>query len=646
LIPKDTIDDIFQAARIEEVVGEFVHLKKRGVNMLGNCPFHDEKTPSFTVSPAKGIYKCFGCGVGGNSVNFVMAHEHFTYPEALRYLANKFGIEVEEEEVTPEMAQEQSEKESMYVVANYAQQHFIENLHDSNEGKAIGLSYFKERGFSSATIDKFKLGYAIDSFDAFTGAATTNGYKQSFLLDSGLTKDKNGKQYDGYRGRVMFPIHNLSGRPIGFGGRTLKTDKKVPKYVNSPQNAIYDKSKVLYGLFTAKKSIIQNDNCFLVEGYTDVISMYQAGVENVVSSSGTSLTTDQIRLISRFTKNITILYDGDVAGIKASFRGIDMILEQGMNVKVVLFPDGEDPDSFAKKSVPGELEDFIKDNAKDFIVFKTDLLYAETEGDPIKKAKLIHDIVDSITLIPDDISRAVYIKECSRLLDIEEHVLIGELNKGIRKKQYSNKKEGAVPQSQNPVVPFQQRKPTDNSENDIEGQEKNIIRLLLMYSDKTIPIDVDGAIEDVVVAAYLVYKLQQDEIELNDLVCQKIIVEYANALNEEIVLDQQHFLNHESSDISALTIDLVTSKYELHDWESKLIYVETEDHKNKLKRSVEGALHSYLEKRVRVMWQKNQEKLKENPSDSGKVMALLKEQKRLTALKGKLSASMGRIVVN
>ncbi len=644
MIPKDTIDDIFESARIEEVVGDFVSLKKRGVNLLGNCPFHDEKTPSFTVSPAKGIYKCFGCGEGGNSVNFIMAHEHYTYPEALRYLANKYGIEVEEEEVTPEMVKEQSEKESLYVVANYAEKHFVDNLLDSNEGKAIGLSYFKERGFSDETIGKFKLGYAIDSFEAFTSAATTNGYKQSFLVDSGLTKEKNGKQYDGYRGRVIFPIHNLSGRPIGFGGRTLRTDKKTPKYVNSPQNAIYDKSRVLYGLYTAKKSIIQNDNCFLVEGYTDVISMFQAGVQNVVSSSGTSLTVQQIALISRFTKNITILYDGDAAGIKASFRGIDLILEQGMNVKVVLFPDGEDPDSFAKNSVPGELEDFVKDKAKDFIVFKTDLLYAETEGDPIKKAKLIHDIVDSIALIPDDISRSVYIKECSRLLDIEESLLIIELNKVIRKKQYNSKKQGAVPQNQIPVVPFQQEKSIPKLTDTLDIQERNIIRLLLIYSDKTITFKVGEEDQNVAIVAFLVYKLQQDDIEMTNEWCRIIIQEYNQALEDETILSQQHFLNHHTPEVRALAIDLVTSKYELHDWKSKLIDVETEEHK--LKRAVEGALHSYLEKRVRMMWHENQEKLKSVSSNSAAIIDLLKEQKRLTDLKKKLSASMGRIVVN
>ncbi len=644
MIPKDTIDDIFEAARIEEVVGDFVHLKKRGVNLLGNCPFHNEKTPSFTVSPAKGIYKCFGCGAGGNSINFIMEHEHFTYPEALRYLANKFGIEVEEEEVTPEMAQEQSERESMYIVANYAQQVFVDQLHTTNEGKAIGLSYFKERGFSEETIEKFKLGYALDSFDAFTNLASTNGHKPGYLIDSGLVKDKNGKQYDGYRGRVIFPIHNLSGRPIGFGGRTLKTDKKVPKYVNSPQNIIYDKSKVLYGLFTGKKSIIQNDNCFLVEGYTDVISMYQAGVENVVSSSGTSLTADQIRLISRFTKNITILFDGDVAGIKASFRGIDMILEQGMNVKVVLFPDGEDPDSFAKKSVPGELQDFIKDNAKDFIVFKTDLLYGETEGDPIKKAKLIHEIVDSIVLIPDDISRSVYIKECSRLLDIEEDILIGELNKGVRKKQYANKKTSAVPDEQVPVVPFQQtQKVQSNPQEELDLLEMNIVRLLLLYSENSVTIEIEGEQHKVTVSAYILNMLYRDDIEMKNSACQEIVLEFTEAINNEQLLDQKHFLNHSKPEVSQLAVNLISTRYELHNWESKAIYVETEEHK--MKRAVEGALHSYLEKRVRGMWHDNQEKLRNIASDSGEMMTLLKEQKRLTDLKKKLSGSMGRIVI-
>jgi DNA primase len=386
LIPKDTIQTIIETARIEEVVGEFVHLRKRGVNYVGLCPFHNEKTPSFTVSPAKGIYKCFGCGKAGNSVNFIMEHEHYTYPEALKFLAKKYNIEVEEEEQTPEQIQQLNERESLYAVTEFARKFFTEQLLNTDEGKSIGLSYFKERDFTDKTIDEFQLGYSPDRWDAFTKAAKENGYEKQFLVKTGLTIDKDGKHFDRFRARVIFPIHNLTGRVIGFGGRILKKDDKKAKYVNSPESEIYNKSKVLYGIYFAKNEIIKKDNCFLVEGYTDVISLFQAGIKNVVASSGTSLTTGQIRLIKRYTPNITILYDGDAAGLKASFRGIDMILEQGMNVKVVLFPEGEDPDSYARTHRSVEVEDYITSQAKDFIRFKTSVLLEETQNDPVKKA--------------------------------------------------------------------------------------------------------------------------------------------------------------------------------------------------------------------------------------------------------------------
>ncbi|OYT12656.1 MAG: DNA primase [Bacteroidetes bacterium 4572_114] len=411
MISKETIQEIFEAAQIDEVVGEFVSLKKRGVNLLGLCPFHNEKTPSFTVSPKKGIYKCFGCGKGGNSVQFLMDHEQFTYPEALKYLAKKYNIEIEEKEQTPEEIKLLNEKESLFHVTDFAAKYFASNIFDSEQGRAIGLSYFKERGFREDTIKKFQLGYAIDAWDNFTAHAIKMGYNIDYLEKTGLTIVKGKKTYDRFRGRVIFPIQNLSGRVLGFGGRTLSSDPKSPKYVNSPESDIYHKSKVLYGINLAKNSIITNDNCFLVEGYTDVISMHMAGVENVVSSSGTSLTTDQIRLISRYTKNITILYDGDEAGIKASFRGIDMILEQGMDVKIVLFPEGEDPDSFARSHRSSEVHDFIKDKAHNFIFFKTNLLIKDAEHDPVKKAGLIKEIVGTIALIPDQIIRSVYVKE-------------------------------------------------------------------------------------------------------------------------------------------------------------------------------------------------------------------------------------------
>ena len=428
MIPKETVSQIIETARVDEVVGEYVSLKKRGANLLGLCPFHNEKTPSFTVSPAKGIYKCFGCGKAGSSVNFIMEHEHYTYPEALKYLARKYNIEIEEEELSAEQIQEANEKESLYIVTQFAASYFEEQLWKSENGRAIGLSYFKERGFHETTIEKFKLGFSPDEWEAFTKAALEKGYKLDFLEKTGLSIVKGEKQFDRFKGRVMFPIQNISGRVIGFGGRTLSADKKTAKYLNSPESEIYHKSKVLYGLNFAKKSIVENDNCYLVEGYTDVISFHQNEVENVVSSSGTSLTAEQIKLIKRYSSNITILFDGDAAGIKAAFRGIDMILEEGMNVKVIAFPEGEDPDSYAKSHSSEELKKFLKNNAVDFIRFKTTLLLEETTNDPIKRAGLIKEIVQSIALIPEPISRSVYLQECSKLLEIDEQSLLSELN--------------------------------------------------------------------------------------------------------------------------------------------------------------------------------------------------------------------------
>src|ERR1035437_2106664 len=432
MIDQATIDRITEAAQIQDVVGDFVTLKKRGANLLGRCPFHNEKMPSFTVSPAKGIYKCFGCGKAGNAVNFIMEHEHYTYPEALKYLAKKYNIEIEEDERTPESVETENEKESLYIISSFAQKYFSDLLLKNEEGKAVGLSYFRERGFSDEVINKFQLGYCLSDWSGFTDEALKNGYKIEFLEKTGLTiVNDSGKQYDRFRGRVMFPIHNLSGRVIGFGGRILKADPKSPKYVNSPESDIYHKSNILYGAYQAKKTIINLDNCYLVEGYTDVISMHQSGIENVVASSGTSLTIEQIRLIGRYSKNVTVLYDSDPAGIKASLRGIDLILEEGLNVKVVLFPEGDDPDSYSKKVSATELKEYIEKKAVDFILFKTNLLLAETQGDPVKKANLIKDIIGTIAKIPDPIIRTTYLKECANLLDTDEKVLITELNKQI-----------------------------------------------------------------------------------------------------------------------------------------------------------------------------------------------------------------------
>ncbi len=423
MIPKETIDLIFETARIDEVVGDFVQLKKRGVNLLGNCPFHDEKTPSFTVSPAKGIYKCFGCGKGGNAVNFVMDHEHYSYPEALKYLANKYNIFIEETVRTPEQEEAANHRESMFIVSNTANDYFQNQLFNSDEGRAVGLSYFKERGYREETLKKFQLGYSPDKSDAFSNHALKEGYKIEFLEKTGLTIPKETRNYDRFHGRVMFPIHSLSGRVLGFGGRILKSNVKAAKYLNSPESEIYHKSKVLYGMYFAKNSIVKKNRCLLVEGYTDVVSMQQAGIENVVASSGTSLTIDQIKLIKRFTNNITLLFDGDAAGLKAALRGVNLILEEGLNVKVVTFPDGEDPDSYAKKVSSEVLENYIEEEAKDFIEFKCSLLLEDAKEDPIKRAELIKDVSSTIALIPDHVARTVYAQTSSNILGVEEQVV-------------------------------------------------------------------------------------------------------------------------------------------------------------------------------------------------------------------------------
>ncbi|HSV87659.1 MAG TPA: DNA primase, partial [Bacteroidales bacterium] len=480
MITPETIGKILDATRVEEVVGEFVRLKKRGVNLIGLCPFHNEKTPSFNVSPVRGIYKCFGCGKGGNAVNFLMEHEHYTYPEALKYLASKYSIEIEEKTPTPEQVQEQDAKESLFTLTAFAQKYFEETLHNHEEGKAIALTYLKERGVLPETIKKFGIGYCPDQWDVFTRHATKNGYKKDYLLKTSLSKEKDQQYFDTFRGRIMFPVHNLSGRVLGFGGRILTNDKNKPKYLNTAESEIYHKSKILYGLFYAKNAIARADNCYLVEGYTDVISMHQAGVENVIASSGTSLTTDQIRLIRRYTTNITLLFDGDPAGIKAAFRGIDMILEEGLNVRLVLFPEGEDPDSYARNHRPLEVQQFIQNNTDDFISFKTKILLDETKNDPIRKAGLIKEIAQTISLIPEPITRSLYSKKCSGLMQVDERLLIDEINKQVRLKYTRQAKETltetldatsyeASPQSQPEIV-------TNGH------HEKEVIRMLLLYA--------------------------------------------------------------------------------------------------------------------------------------------------------------------
>lgn len=646
MIPKHTIDQIYEAAIIEDVVGEFVVLKKRGVNLLGNCPFHNEKTPSFTVSPAKGIYKCFGCGKAGNSINFIMEHEHYTYPEALRYLANKYQIELEELEETDEQKQTANEKESLFIVSNFAATYFQQQLHETQEGKSIGLSYFGERGFREDIIKKFQLGYNPDAWEAFTGEALKQGYQLEFLEKSGLTIVKEQKHFDRFKGRVMFPIHNLSGRVLGFGGRILKTDPKAAKYVNSPESEIYHKSNVLYGIYFAKKDIISLDNCYLVEGYTDVISLHQAGVENVVASSGTSLTEGQIRLISRYTKNITILYDGDAAGIKASFRGIDMILKEGMNVRVVLFPEGEDPDSYAKKNSSSELTDYITKNAQDFIRFKTSVLIKDVGNDPIKRTELIKDIVASISIIPDQIQRSVYIKECSTLLDIQENALINETNKLLRKKFTKNNNE-ELPITEENYTPFTEEEPPEDG-TDITHWEDEIIRLLIAYGDQTI--ELEGLDEDnkeqkhqVLISAFIISNMITDELVFENETYQIIFNEYVVLINEDKTPTHQDFISHQNPAINSIAIDVLSHKYQISEnWERHRIFVNKEEHQLSL--AVLNSIYAFKLSKLNKITNQLQEEIKNAKTDEDSLI-LMSQLIGYQTAKKQLAAKLGRIIL-
>lgn len=603
MINRETIDKIMDTARIEEVVGDFVHLKKRGTSLIGNCPFHGEKTPSFHVSVTKGIYKCFGCGKGGDSVRFIMDHEKYSYPEALKFLANKYNIEVEETVESVEDVEAQNARESLYIVSAFAATYFEEQLWQGDEGRAIGLSYFKERGFREDIIKKFNLGYSPDVWDALTQSAIKNKHAEEYLEKTGLAiKNEKGQLFDRFRGRVMFPIHNFTGRVIGFGGRTLKTDKKVAKYVNSPESDIYHKSNVLYGLFHAKKAIRDQDNCYLVEGYADVLSVHQAHIENVVASSGTSLTIEQIRLIGRFTQNVTILYDGDAAGIKASLRGLDMILEEGLNVKVVSFPDGDDPDSYMHKVGAGEFKSYIENNRKDFILYKANILLAEAGNDPIKRAGIIRDIVESIAKIPDNIKASVFIRECSSLLQIEERVLLSELNT-----MRAAKLKKSAPQSRAQQAPQHQDMPPDNLFADDapnttatvavaasdELQEQEIVRLLLSFGHELVSWD---GIDNMYIGSFIIQNLTDVTFE-NEL-CKKIIDHYRTEIENGQLPTANQFIKNEDREIADLTITLSSSPYTLSEnWYNKHnIYVR--DETVNLKATILGGLYHLKKRKV------------------------------------------------
>lgn len=579
LISRDTIDKVFETSRVEEVIGDFVNLKKAGANFKGLSPFADEKTPSFMVSPVKQIWKDFSTGKGGNVITFLMEHEHYSYPEAIRYLAKKYNIEIEETVQSDEQKKHADERESMYLVSEFAKNYFHENLFSSEKGKAIGLSYFKERGFTNDIIKKFELGYALDEWTAFTDTAIEKKYDLEFLEKTGLTIVKETKQFDRFKGRVIFPIHSMSGRILGFGGRTLLTDKKAAKYLNSPESIIYHKSKILYGIYQAKQSIAKEDNCFLVEGYTDVISLFQSGVDNVVASSGTALSSDQIRLINRLTSNITVLFDGDAAGIRASIRGIDLILEQGMNVKVVAFPEGEDPDSFAKNKSTEELKEYLESNAKDFIQFKTSLLLEESKNDPIKKAGLIRDIVASISKIPNNIQKEIYVQECARIMNISENVLFNELSQILKKGQREAAKKQATVGS--PFTGIKKEVKKVEKVDRLMVLETSLIWVLLLYGNIEVDfVDYVTEIDDEgkkkinkenytnTVSNEIYLNLQEDEIEFTNPVFLKIYYEIISRLNQDQIVDIESLTNHEDVEIAAMVTNILMDeeRYALSDW--------------------------------------------------------------------------------
>jgi DNA primase len=589
LISKSTIDSVYEAARVEEVIGDFVMLKRAGSNFKGLSPFSDERSPSFMVSPAKGIWKDFSSGKGGNAIAFVMEHEKFTYPEAIRYLAKKYNIEIEETEQTAEEKANTDVRESLFLVSEFAKTYFEDQMNTTEQGKAIGYSYFKERGFSSDTIKKFGLGYSPDVWDAFSKEAVEKGYKTEFLEATGLTIVKeDGKLLDRFRGRVMFPIQSMSGRTLGFGGRILTNDKKTAKYLNSPASDLYDKSKVLYGIFQAKQAIAKQNLCFLVEGYTDVIQLNQAGIENVVSSSGTALTPDQIRLINRLTKNITVLYDGDAAGLRASIRGIDLILEEGMNVRVCTFPEGEDPDSFAKKTPLDDLIKYLDENAKDFIQFKASLLMNEAKNDPIKKADLIRDMVVSISKIKDRIQREIYVQECSRIMDISEQVLLNTLAQLVQKDISEAGKKLKQDQKTFEVVKNEETEIISEKVDVLYSLERKIIEILLLYGNESeefedvlLRTNSEGEIENYIdKKEYKVYEriflsLQEDEVELANPLFRNLYNDLMNFYHQNETFTIESYLSQLQPEFSSEVTDILMhdEQMALHNWDAKQIVV-------------------------------------------------------------------------
>lgn len=652
MISPTSIDQVFEASRVEEVIGDFVNLKKSGSNFKGLSPFSDERSPSFMVSPVKQIWKDFSSGKGGNVVAFLMEHEHFTYPEAIKYLAKKYNIEIEETEQSNEQKDQANERESLYLVSEFANAYFQKILHKTDQGKSIGLSYFKERGFTEETIKKYDLGYSLNEWQAFTDEALKQGYNIDFLEKTGLTIVKEDKRFDRFKGRVMFPIKSMSGRVLGFGGRILINDKKAAKYVNSPESDIYHKSNVLYGIFHAKQSIAKEDNCYLVEGYTDVIQFHQTGIKNVVSSSGTALTSEQIRLVNRLTKNITVLFDGDAAGLRASLRGIDLILEQGMNVKVCSFPEGEDPDSFAKQNTLEELTSYLTDNAKDFIQFKASVLFEESKNDPIKKAETVRDIVNSISKIPDRIKKEIYIQECARIMDISEEVLFSTLAQISKKESQEENKAYKSEQKAFEVIKHQQPVEKVNVQYVLE---KKIIEVLLLYGNKTERFEdlvlkendkgnlvLEPVINEAKVFEKVFLDLQEDEMEFTNTNFKTLYYIIIDKLNQNPEFELKNFINavdaEMGNEISHILME--DDRHELHDWERMNIYP-----KKKIDNLPQLVSETILSLRCFLIDQKVKEFQQEtlqNKIDTNR--NILEEVKDYSGLKMLLSRKLNRVL--
>lgn len=662
MIDRETVDRIYAAANIVDIIGDFVTLRRKGVNYTACCPFHNEKTPSFIVSPAKGVYKCFGCGKGGNAVTFLMEHENMTYPEALKAVAKRYGIEVRERELTPEEERRNDDRESMFALNGWAAAYFADYLHREGEGMSVGMSYFRQtRGMTDATIRKFGLGFCPAKGDRMSKEALSAGYKREFLLSTGLSlqRESDGSLYDRFRDRVIFPVHNISGRVVAFGGRTLRTDKQVAKYQNSPESEIYSKKRELYGLYFAKKAIQQQEYAILVEGYTDVISMHQAGVENVVSSSGTSLTTDQIRLLGRFTKNITVIYDGDSAGIHASLRGIDMILKEGMNVRVVLLPEPEDPDSFARSHTAAEVQEYIRANEQDFLAFKARLLLRDAEGDPIRKAALIGDMVQSIAQIPDPIQRSVYIKECGRIMDIDERILISEVARkrlastGDRETDEFVRRQTArqlaeTPRAAQPAQPAVEFVSRIEAGSSIDTLEREIVKYLLKHGHEGFEFKEGRTMVACNVAEVIFAELDADSLTFRNPLYNRILDTYRTQwrqLGTGVEVPAHHFLNHPDPEVCNLSVDILTSDDNYIPsqlWQRKEIHVESDA--EMLAVGVPKAVTLYRSKIIEGLIKELQAKLAGEPTEEDEA-ALVQRLAALNQAKVTIARKLQRLIL-